>query len=110
MQDDILRSKTLANDILKQSDAPDVSGKAAREAEAKVEFLTRELQYNQQVQNALRGIRTVSRTLDQVEQARDERHILDALHLLESERRLGMLVHSWSIADHLQTVQDRGTS
>ncbi|KAK3359401.1 hypothetical protein B0T25DRAFT_564408 [Lasiosphaeria hispida] len=82
-QDDILRSKVLANGILKTSEAPAVSGKAITEAEAKADFLIRELNYNLQIQDALRGIRAVSQTLDQVEQARDERRILDALHLLE---------------------------
>lgn len=85
VQDDILRSKTLANDILKKSDAPAISGKATQEAEAKADFLVRELNYNRQVREALAGIKTVSKRLDQVEQARDERRILDALRLLESE-------------------------
>lgn len=85
VQDDIVRSKTLANQILREAETPDVSGKAEREAEAKAQFLVRELSYNQQVQNALRGIKGVNATLDQVERARDERRILDALHLLESE-------------------------
>lgn len=85
VQDDILRSKALANDIIKASEAPDVSGRAIRDAEAKADFLIRELNYNSQVQEALRGIRTVYQTLDQVERARDERRVLDALHLLESE-------------------------
>ncbi|KAK3327337.1 hypothetical protein B0T19DRAFT_160185 [Cercophora scortea] len=83
VQDDILRSKALANEILKKSEAPAVSGKAIADAEAKADFLVRELNYNSQVQDALRGIRGVSQALDQVEQARDERRILDALHLLE---------------------------
>lgn len=87
VQDDILRSKALANEIIKVSEAPVVSGKAEYEAEAKADFLVRELNYNSRVQEALRGIRIVNRTLDEVEQARDERRILDALHLLESERR-----------------------
>jgi centromere/kinetochore protein ZW10 len=68
---------------LKQADTPDVSGKRIADIEAKTNFLVRELQYNRQVQDALRGIRAVNQTLDQVEQARDERRILDALHLLE---------------------------
>jgi len=87
VQDDIVRSKALANQILREVDTPDVSGKASRAAEAKAAFLIRELNYNQQVQSALKGIKGVSSTLDQVEQARDERRILDALHLLESESR-----------------------
>lgn len=81
----MLRSKALGTAIIKSSEAPAVSGKAVHEAEAKAEFLVRELSYSAQVQEALRGIRTVNQTLDQVEQARDGRRILDALHLLESE-------------------------
>lgn len=80
VQDDVLRSKTLANEILRKAETPQASGKAMREAEARAEFLARELNYNRQVQDALRGIKAVSNTLDMVEQARDERRIL---HLLE---------------------------
>lgn len=63
-----------------------MSGQAVDEIEARADFLIRELNYNAQVQETLRGIKNVNRTLDEVEQARDERRILDALHLLESER------------------------
>lgn len=86
VQDDILRSKALAAAIVKASEAPAAPGHTVDEIEAKADFLIRELNYNGQVKEALRGIRTVNRTLDEVEQARDERRILDALHLLESER------------------------
>lgn len=85
VQDDILRSKALASEIIKASEAPAVSGRSIRDAEARADFLVRELNYNAQVQDALRGIKTINRTLDEVELARDERRILDALHLLESE-------------------------
>lgn len=68
---------------MKQADTPDVSGKRVADIEAKVNFLTRELDYNRQVQDALSGIRAVNQTLGQVEQARNERRILDALRLLE---------------------------
>lgn len=60
-----------------------MSGKRLHDIEAKAGFLVRELNYNQQVQLALEGIKDVNQTLDQVERARDERRILDALHLLE---------------------------
>ncbi|KAK3325721.1 hypothetical protein B0H66DRAFT_616450 [Apodospora peruviana] len=83
VQDDILRSKVLANDILNKAEAPAASGKTIADAEAKAAFLVRELNYNSQVQDALRGIKGVNQILDEVEQARDERRILDALHLLE---------------------------
>jgi centromere/kinetochore protein ZW10 len=86
LQADIARSKNIANDIVKQAEAPDGSGKAVGDAEARADLLVRELQYNQQVQEALRGIADVNKTLDRAEAARDERRILDALHLLESKR------------------------
>ena len=84
VQNDILRSKALAAEIIKASEAPAVSGRTVDELEAKADFLIRELNYNTQVKEALKGIKTVNRTLDEVEEARDERRILDALRLLES--------------------------
>lgn len=61
-----------------------MSGKAAEDIERRADFLIRELNYNQQVEGALRGIKRVNESLDQVEQACAERRILDALRLLES--------------------------
>lgn len=83
IQDDIARSKRLANDIVKRSENPDVSGKSVEEAEEKAAFIVRELDYNYQIQQVLRGLRTVNTTLDEVEEASSQRRILDALHLLE---------------------------
>ncbi|KAI1214773.1 uncharacterized protein F4807DRAFT_404484 [Annulohypoxylon truncatum] len=83
LEDDVNRSRSWANDIVRRSQAPDVSGKTIQEAEEKVEFLRREAEYNQQVHHALKSIKHVNELLDQVEQARDERRILDSLHLLE---------------------------
>ncbi|KAL2138676.1 hypothetical protein VTI28DRAFT_6386 [Corynascus sepedonium] len=83
VQDDILRSKALAAEIIKASEAPVVSGNTVDEIEAKADFLIRELNYNAQVVETLKGIKSVNGILDEVEQARDERRILDALHLLE---------------------------
>ena len=83
VQDDILRSKALASEILKASEAPEVSGATIHDAEAKADFLIRELSYNAQVHEALKRIKTVNQTLDEVEKARGERRILDALRLLE---------------------------
>ena len=68
---------------MRRSEAPDVSGQAIQEAQDKVDFLQREASYNVQVGHALASIKHVSGLLDQVEQARDERRILDSLHLLE---------------------------
>ncbi|KAI1376634.1 hypothetical protein F4677DRAFT_419099 [Hypoxylon crocopeplum] len=90
LEADINRSRSWANDIVRRSQAPDISGKAIQEAEDKVEFLRRETEYNQQVHHALTSIRHVNELLSQVEQARDERRIIDSLHLLEK---------SWSALD-----------
>ncbi|KAI0166757.1 hypothetical protein GGR52DRAFT_555418 [Hypoxylon sp. FL1284] len=84
LEDDINKSRSWANDIVRRSQAPDVSGKTIQEAADKVEFLRQEVEYNQQVRHALRSSKQVNELLDQVEQARDERRILDSLHLLET--------------------------
>lgn len=84
LQEDIIRSKTIANDIVRQSEAPDVSGEDIYNAEAKVEFLKNEVQYSQQLHGVLRGIQYVNELLSEVEAARGDRRILDALRLLES--------------------------
>ncbi|EEY17246.1 conserved hypothetical protein [Verticillium alfalfae VaMs.102] len=60
LQEDILRSKRLADDIVRQSEAPDVSGKTIQDAVDHVDFLRREVQYSQQLHEALTGIRYVN--------------------------------------------------
>jgi protein transport protein DSL1/ZW10 len=84
LEDDIARSRSMANEIVRRSEAPDVSGQTIREAEEKVMFLQREVSYNSQVQGALIKIKEVNQLLDEVEQARDDRKILESLRLLES--------------------------
>ncbi|KAJ1329711.1 protein transport protein DSL1/ZW10 [Microdochium nivale] len=84
LEDDINRTRSMANDIIRRSEAPEVSGRTVQEAEDKVNFLQQETNYNQQVRNALTSIKNVSRILDEVEEARDERRILDSLRFLES--------------------------
>ncbi|TGJ88125.1 hypothetical protein E0Z10_g617 [Xylaria hypoxylon] len=83
LEDDINRTRNWASEIVRRSEAPDVSGKAIQEAADKVDFLRQESAYNNQLYNALTSIKRVSRLLDEVELARDERHILQSLHLLE---------------------------
>ncbi|KAI5924093.1 hypothetical protein F4810DRAFT_665668 [Camillea tinctor] len=92
LEDDVNRTRNWASEIVRRSEAPDVSGKAIEEAEEKVEFLRQEATYNQQVHHALNSIKYVNQLLDQVEQARDERRILDSLHLLEK---------SWTALDEV---------
>lgn len=60
-----------------------MSGKTIEDAEMKVEFLSREVQYVEQLDGTLRSIRHVNHLLSQAEQASNERRILDSLHLLE---------------------------
>lgn len=85
LQEDIIRSKTMANDIVRQSEAPQVTGEAIEEAEEKAEFLNREVQYSRQLHGVLRGIQYVNELLSEVEAAKNERRILDSLRLLESK-------------------------
>lgn len=83
LQEDIIRSKTMANEIIRQSEAPDVSGEAILDAEERVSFINREVQYSQQLHEVLSGIRKVNGLLNQSEQALADRRILDSLRLLE---------------------------
>lgn len=75
----------MANEIVRQSEAPDVSGEAIHDAEDKLEFLNREVQYSQQLHGVLKGIQRVKKLLLDVEQASSERRVLDSLRLLEGE-------------------------
>lgn len=86
LQEDIIRSKTMANEITRQSEAPDVSGEAILDAEGKVEFINREVQYSQQLHQVLRSIKGVNALLLQAEQALAEKRILESLRLLEESR------------------------
>lgn len=92
VEDDINRSRSLANEITRRAEAPEVSGQTIIEAEEKVEFLQRETVYNRQVYDALTSIRRVNQLLDQVENTRNERRVLESLHLLEK---------SWSAIDEI---------
>lgn len=83
LQEDIIRSKTLASEITRQSEAPDVSGEAVLDAEDKVEFINREVQYSQQLHEVLRGIKRVNGLLSQAEAALADKRILESLRLLE---------------------------
>lgn len=73
----------MANEIVRQSEAPDTSGEAIETAETKVQFLNREVQYSQQLHEVLHRLQRATNLLNQVEQARDEHRILDSLRLLE---------------------------
>ncbi|KAG5940845.1 hypothetical protein E4U59_002189 [Claviceps monticola] len=92
LQEDIIRSKTIANDIVRQSEAPEVSGEAIEDAEEKVQFLNREVQYSQQIQTVLAKIKGLDELLIQVETAQNDGRVLEALRLLEQ---------SWNALDEV---------
>ncbi|KAK2029721.1 hypothetical protein LX32DRAFT_638841 [Colletotrichum zoysiae] len=83
LQEDILRSKRLADDIVRQSEAPQVSGKAIEDAEEHARFLEKEVMYTEQLHEVLRGIHHVNELLGEVEQAMKERRVIDSLRWLE---------------------------
>ncbi|KAM0240336.1 hypothetical protein ACHAPO_002232 [Fusarium lateritium] len=92
LQEDIFRSKAMANEIERQSEAPDVSGEAVQDAEEKAEFLNREVQYSQQLHGVLQSIKSVHQLLSEVEVAKNEHRIIDSLRLLEK---------SWEAIDQI---------
>ncbi|KAI1821847.1 hypothetical protein F4861DRAFT_551303 [Xylaria intraflava] len=92
LEHDINRTRKWANEIARRSEEPDVSGQTIQEAEDKVEFLQREFAFNKQLNHTLICIKSVSQLLDEAELARDERRILQSLHLLEE---------SWTALDKI---------
>ncbi|PHH91097.1 hypothetical protein CDD83_1669 [Cordyceps sp. RAO-2017] len=92
LQDDIIRSKSMANEIVRLAESPQTSGEAIRDAEVKADFLCHEVQYAQQLHSVLARLQNISRVLSDVERAKDEGRILDSLHLLE---------RSWTALDEV---------
>lgn len=85
LQEDILRSKAMANEITREAEDPGNAGRAVEEAEEKAKFLTLEVQYAQQLHGVLRAIKQVHALLDEVQRKKDQRHIAEALRLLDGE-------------------------
>jgi centromere/kinetochore protein ZW10 len=75
IQEDIERSKRLASSIVRQAEADDETEETLQEKENYVEFLTKEVSFNNQLLSALKGIQDVNECLQQ--------NILDALVQLE---------------------------
>ncbi|KAG6041598.1 hypothetical protein E4U41_003335 [Claviceps citrina] len=92
LQEDIIRSKTIANGIVRQSEAPDVSGETIADAEERVQFLSREVQFSQQIQTVLAKVKSLNGLLKQVEAAQNDGRVLEALRLLEQ---------SWNALDEV---------
>ncbi|RYP22377.1 hypothetical protein DL765_001729 [Monosporascus sp. GIB2] len=110
LEDDINRSRSLANEIVRRSEAPEVSGQTILEAEEKVDFLKRETSYNRQVNHALTSIKRVNGLLDQVEQARDEQAwtALDNVPVSKSCRVMKLLdMRAFELKSAVHDVFDR---
>ena len=54
-----------------------------QEQETYVDFLTKEVSFNDQLVAALRALQGVTEILNQAEEYASERRIIDALHMLE---------------------------
>jgi centromere/kinetochore protein ZW10 len=83
IQEDIERSKRLASSIVRQAEADDETEETLQEKENYVEFLTKEVSFNNQLLSALKGIQDVNECLQQAEELANQQNILDALVQLE---------------------------
>jgi centromere/kinetochore protein ZW10 len=84
LKEDIDRTRAFAGETSRQADAGDILHQTIKAAEDRVEFLSKEATYSQQVGGALRIIKDIRDFLDRAEQSAIERNILEALQLLSS--------------------------
>ena len=73
----------MANEIERQSEAPDVSGEAVQDAEEKAEFLNREVQYSQQLHDVLQKIKLADQALDKMEESYQRSSVQDSIAFLK---------------------------
>ena len=83
IQDDIDRSRRLASSIVRQAEAEDETEETLQEKEKYVEFLTKEVSFNDQLLSALKGIQGVDEILQQAEELAAKQSIVEALFKLE---------------------------
>jgi len=83
IQNDIETSKRLASSIVRQAEADEEREEGLQEQEAYVDFLTKEVSFNDQLLTALNGIQGVNESLQQAEELAIQKKIIDALHALE---------------------------
>ena len=83
IQEDIERSKRLAISIVRQAERDLETEESLQEKENYVEFLTKEVSFNDQLVVALKGIQGVNERLQRVEDAAAQQDILGALFQLE---------------------------
>lgn len=82
LQDDINRSRKLANEIVREAETGDIKIQSVKHAEDRLQFLASETRYNQQIQSMLCGLRDVRNLLDEAQKLAVEKRILDAVHAL----------------------------
>ncbi|KFY42584.1 hypothetical protein V495_04438 [Pseudogymnoascus sp. VKM F-4514 (FW-929)] len=92
LQEDIENSKALAEGIARDAEGGDALQQAAKEDADHVEFLEKEVEYSNQLKEALNGIQAVQRMLDEAEGAGVEGRLLDALNIL---------AQSWEKMEHI---------
>jgi centromere/kinetochore protein ZW10 len=82
VQEDIERSRRLATEIVREAEADEGRLEYLEDRKAHVEFLEKELLFNQHLGEALQRIQQVNDTLDRAERVAGEKNILEALGLL----------------------------
>ena len=87
LDEDARRSRRMADDIEAEAQAPQASGEALREAEQKVEFLAREMNFKERLKHSLESLKSIGELLDHAEDAGSDRRILHSLLLLEGKHR-----------------------
>ncbi len=68
---------------MRQAEADEERLEELEEKETYVEFLTKEVSFNDQLISALRLLQGVNESLNKVEEFASEKRIIDALHMLE---------------------------
>jgi centromere/kinetochore protein ZW10 len=85
IQEDIERSKRLASSIVRQAEADDETEESLQDKESYVEFLAKEVSFNDQLLSALKGIQSVNERLRQAEDLAAQQNILESLVELEGD-------------------------
>lgn len=96
IQEDIDRSRKLASSIVRQAEADDERLEGIQERETYVEFMEKEVAFNDQLLSALKALQAVQDRLVKVEETASHGMIVDSLFSLD-----GMVVFldSTSVAD-----------
>jgi centromere/kinetochore protein ZW10 len=77
-----------------------------QEKESYVEFLTKEVSFNDQLLSALKGIQGVNERLQQAEELANQQNIIDALIKLEGSKIPGLWLHFADFSDAWTAITD----